>query len=1027
MGKARCVFLKSTLRQPMRVALLLLMMTIMAFAFAVRLLECALILRETERAESFYRAVGDIEIISPDANLQGVTEYLEGNPYVELVEKQQLTSGVLPEGVYNADTGGYVYGPNRDVYYSGACQTDILFYGTIRSVEDQKSGYLLRTVVEEVVTGYPEYLAPGKELEITVTSGDAATAEGLVLGERYLLRATYNPDLCYDNGAMRKYLFVPLTEEGEPVLEASQDLDLEASEYRELAFEAQMVSENQRAMNVLAAFDMSALPSVQESVRTYYLREGRLLTAADTEKARQVCVIRDAFADLRGYGIGDTITLKLRNISSVVGYLTQEQDADSYDAVSTLEITLEIVGIVGMDEEASFYRNMVFVPASVIPVSFYTGSTGADTNYKAVATSFTLRDPEDTQAFLLDVKADLETMGVRVTMVENGWELFSPVADSMRDTARGNAILFGSILLLSVLLLAFLYFRFRRKEIAISRAFGVPVFWCVLYSSLPLVLIGGTGAVLGGGAGVCFAAARASELLSELAKLQEESIQTAVPLRWSILIIFGIFVLTTLAAAGFGFLTVRRSPLALLQGEKQHGYRRKQDRILTEESDPEKTPNTAAVRTVSRTRREFTPKLAPLWRSGRPSRGFTVKFVWRHVLRSPAKSFLVLLITAGFTVAIAAVQTALTKNEQKLNHLYQNIQVDGEIISAAVGSGISGEGFIYQETVDALLQTGFLADGYYEAAQLFQAAHRFDMETGSILFDGTIENIQVYGISDLDAFAAHRDPAPAVTYRQEDFVRPFETDGRTFKTDTGKILVSRMLYNSLNIQPGQYNIGLTVSGYTTVSLGVIGIIDLPGNVVVMPLDTMKWVVEDSLLYSRAEFTIAAEMIPRLEEFREVAGSITSRGSAGTVTLSLQIWDQQLQQAVTPLEDMLGFIRVLYPVAAAASALLCLGLTVLLVITSSKEAALLRMLGETKKQVRMKVALVALTPCLLGHLLGEGAGLVMTGAVLGVIFEPGMIAAILCIIICLVVEFLGAIIGALLTTRRNPLELLQVKE
>ena len=208
-GKIRFVFLKAAARQPVYTILLMLLTTAASFMLVLALLQCALVFSEIAQAEDRYRAIGMLEETGPGADRQKMTEYLEENPYIKFVEKSWLTSGVLPEGVYNADTEGDIFGPDRDVYYSGACQTDILFYGTIRSVEDQKSGYLLRTVVEEVVTGYPEYLAPGKELELTVTSDDVAAAEGLVPGERYLLRATYNPDICYDNGAMRKYLFVP--------------------------------------------------------------------------------------------------------------------------------------------------------------------------------------------------------------------------------------------------------------------------------------------------------------------------------------------------------------------------------------------------------------------------------------------------------------------------------------------------------------------------------------------------------------------------------------------------------------------------------------------------------------------------------------------------------------------------------------------------------------------------------------------------------------------------------------------------
>ena len=557
-GKIRFVFLKAAARQPVYTILLMLLTTAASFMLVLALLQCALVFSEIAQAEDRYRAIGMLEETGPGADRQKMTEYLEENPYIKFVEKSWLTSGVLPEGVYNADTEGDIFGPDRDVYYSGACQTDILFYGTIRSVEDQKSGYLLRTVVEEVVTGYPEYLAPGKELELTVTSDDVAAAEGLVPGERYLLRATYNPDICYDNGAMRKYLFVPLTEEGEPVLEAPQNLDLEAPEYRELAFEVQTINENQRAMSVWAVSDMSALPSVQESVGTYYLREGRLLTAADTEEARQVCVIRDAFADLRGYGIWDTVTLKLRNIFAVSGYLTLETDARSYDMIPSQEVTLEIVGILGREDGiGNSNDNLIFIPASLLPKTFQPRMTYTGVSLEETASSFVLNTPEDTQAFLKAATDDLLEMGFEVTIIETDWELFKASSNSVRKTAQNTAILLAPTALAVMGFLAAVYFRLRRQELAVSRALGAPVRSCILASVLPLLLIDGVGALIGGGLGGWSAAARTEDLLSELTGLQGE-VSIDVPAGWWILASLSALLITVALAFAAGAAAARR-------------------------------------------------------------------------------------------------------------------------------------------------------------------------------------------------------------------------------------------------------------------------------------------------------------------------------------------------------------------------------------------------------------------------------------------------------------------------------------
>ena len=142
------VFLKSTLRQPVRTIFLLLLIGVIAFAFATRTGEYLLIRQEVAEAGSYYRSIGTLEALRENVDYYAVTEYLEENERVGVVNRVRRTSGLLLEGVYNADVNGYNYPFYIDTagipdYREGGystpetagdipffCPYDVLFYGT---------------------------------------------------------------------------------------------------------------------------------------------------------------------------------------------------------------------------------------------------------------------------------------------------------------------------------------------------------------------------------------------------------------------------------------------------------------------------------------------------------------------------------------------------------------------------------------------------------------------------------------------------------------------------------------------------------------------------------------------------------------------------------------------------------------------------------------------------------------------------------------------------------------------------------
>ena len=117
------------------------------------------------------------------------------------------------------------------------------------------------------------------------------------------------------------------------------------------------------------------------------------------------------------------------------------------------------------------------------------------------------------------------------------------------------------------------------------------------------------------------------------------------------------------------------------------------------------------------------------------------------------------------------------------------------------------------------------------------------------------------------------------------------------------------------------------------------------------------------------------------------------------------------------------LELLYPIAFALALLLGGVLPAGIILQSAKEASLLRVLGTTKRRTRAMLSLEQVILCLLG-LLCAAVGLIgLKGAAL--LPVSGLLWLYAAAHFCLCI--LGTAVAAVSVTRRNVLELLQVKE
>lgn len=482
----KTVFLKSTFRQPFRSLFLLLLVGMISVAFASRVGEYMLIDQETTQIGSYYRSLGRLEMLGDhNAEQDKLAEYLKNDSRVATVNQLRYFSGLLPEGIYNADSNDSCnYGP------SSSCH-DIFFYGTMMEVAGpdkniingrEHDWYYYTVQVDKVVAGYPEYLSEGMILELTAASGEEGDAEALAAlhsqleeGKRYLIRAYYDiTDLRCVNleparlpvkslsatelrGERPDYAVVRETAERYYMqmedtwfLEAPTDLDLTRPEYAPIYEDLQKVMENQRAVGILEISDVSAYSEVQEESRVFNLTEGRWPNKMDTVQGARVCAVPQELAEARGLHVGDSVEITLRDVPATVdgrtgdgepyyircirmrgGYVLSiasilQGEGYSHTGEKAVE-QYEIVGIYTCTEPD--ITKFLFVPGSTVPAHWY----------RPLETDgIVLTSPQEEDTFIEATQYDLQCLGWRAIFYPNNSAGFYATANSIKGSALSN-------------------------------------------------------------------------------------------------------------------------------------------------------------------------------------------------------------------------------------------------------------------------------------------------------------------------------------------------------------------------------------------------------------------------------------------------------------------------------------------------------------------------------------------------------------------------------------------------------------
>ncbi len=1053
----------SSLRKPFSSLLLLILLGLISFGFITKAIGFILVQRETGVLGSYYRSIGILENNKDpqSGDISAGIELIETNPYFAYGDQRSIVSGVM-SGTYNSN----VFDSNVTVvvdYYTemgwplpNTHNTHIWFTGELIKKEEIKTKAIQpenqKTIadylvfdIDTLLAGYPEYAKKDGSVGLLFVFDTHEAAipiiQEMVVGQRYFIHGWYDGllDLVFYNYSNLQILPLDDGQDWYLPLAQNESIDFSTPAMTAIKNEIDVLNENLHTLSIIATADMSAMPQMQESSRTFYLSEGRWLNHQDDLDKNKVIVVPEDFTMKRRLNLGDEISLTFRPLTDTYwGFIRDGIDSASWKSYPTYQDTFKIVGIYNA---TSYTAGFSFIPASSLRPGF-TSSTQNIFRYMPDY-NFVLDSSRHETQFTQEYKASLQSLGINLTFLPNNGPAYWAAVDPIRRSASADVLVFGLLMVVALSMAVFIYQIQHRRDYAILRALGVPAIQANQQIILPLLLLGGLGILIGGLPSWNYALSQAKASISTIPTPAGVTPSAALSPFFLAGLCLAMFLLLALFS-WLGMLILARKPvLEILQDQT---YRVKGTQKLRRASEitkpipPVYTSKAGTADDDSKLLQEPPMSKADLTTQRKYHPYSLSQYVIHHLLRSRLKSFLTLAIALGFMLASGWIRQTIDRSQTEVDRLYDTTIVQADIILADPASvsteetSNKGSGFIYQKTIESVLKSGFVISSSLEADITWPEIGNFETPETNIGF------YPVYAYDSPEAFYFGLADPGSLNFAQgwdmEHFARPLTTE--EIQQEGVPALFPAILLEQLqlnvgekvriidpytNIFPcvivGQYSGGRSFA----VHGGKIPWVRSSVNSILISISSLEAIEDGHTKFTVAHFTLDPTKNRELTQFREEMEKVMQASGAGTHDLRFMIWDEELKVVVGQLEKNISLLRVLYPVVMAVSVLIGAGLCFLLLLQATREAAILRVLGTTRLAVRLTLIVETLILSMIGVIIGLGItwfvwrleGLATAGLLL--------ISAVLYLAGVLV----GLVLGAISVTNKKPIELLQVKE
>ena len=1011
--------LKSLIRAPLKTALTFLLVAAASFALFSRATDFAVTMREINYAKSFYRGVAALDNSAPTLHMQGLGS--EGDYITYCAEQSWPTDEQLNElsslpGATLSDTrymtAGRIEQFQRlsDENHTWSMRGDFVLEGTFSGYQShvESSGAPRPGLLDLYLDDIAVLAANDDKIDVSkpilAIGADDQTYyknphpesffKNLKKGTRCIVTGRYSDKYGLEMG-MEEASFAVIEEPGSNYLAT----DTFASQKKKI----DGILDSVYTYDIVYTSDMRAIPRFND--HSMAVTTGRLLTKEDTN----ACVVHELFLEKNHVSVGDTIRVKLGDQlfhqGSLVSGASSLGASRLSDYIASAELTivgayrdLDDTSMQISESEWMYTINTVFVPASLLPVEI-------PDDYQPTMGEFSvlIEHARDIEAFKHAAEPLVAKIsGVTMRFSDGGWLSVKDSFEAGLRTSFLTAALSLTGAALALLLAVYLYIGRSKKTYAIMRTLGVPGKLTRDAVVLPFAVLLLLAIPIGGVAGLLYTGHTAKNVLMELAERAPYSYapNTAIPTGSILACLIGELAFTLLFALYFLWKMKHTPPLELLQEGAAHTYA---------------NPNTAPV---ARDRSQLPPQpdLAKISAAGElhPDRHYSAlrqvsAWTLRHMRRGITKTALSLALAVVLMGSVGLF--ALTKLT------YQDAFYETEV---------KGRALEYSSSSIISLQKDDLLHDFFCYSSL------------EVLVNGQEQNATMAFTNDMNR------------YLPQDFTVAYadgyDASALTAATGTGLFcLAGKALADTLGIHPGDQIQVLSYTTYAALSLAqeqtpaaqeeyeaslsrktkpytVVGIVETAdeaaANGLFAPANrAAESVYGASFPFGYCEFTLADN--ERLDEVNNLFEQEKMRNLMYAPTASFYI-------DVTGLENIRRIYRLLrsmFPIAAAAAALVGLFGPGLIILQSAKEAACLRVLGVTKKRSRCMLVLEQIVLCLAG-------GLLVACALSLYNFELFLRSA-QTLAICAILYLAGCVCGAdassIQVTRHKLLELLQRKE
>lgn len=993
--------IKSLVRRPVQAMLLFFMFLLAAFLILAKLVEYEGIKGNIQKASEYYKEIGTLTSLKPEEyEIEQGIPIIADDEDIAFLDIRMAKSGIV-EGMYNADIDANMVGTSNAYFYG-------VMADKYTSDSDSAVQYGCRMKVDETIAAMPEHVKDGQSIVLNIEGDDTYSAkeiyEGLEEGQRYLLKVKVN------SNASRQYFFsLASLEPGKAYAYPAKNgnLDLTEPEHKILREDIERLLYNLQALNIESTCDMEHMPIMETY---YYLKEGRLLTLEDHEKKNQVCVVRKDLAELRGLKVGDTISMTLRNLQYPWYGQIFENEKDTWKEKETMAKEFEIVGLYGSTDPATpitMYNSTIFIPTSCLPQAWEPGWITTD------SFSFCLTSPQKAEQFEARYGKKLEKQGLKISFYENNWQDYQDSVKPLEKSALIGVAAFIATGLVLFLLFLLIYFQMMTKEYAIMRALGTNKRQALLQIQVPVLLI----SVLGSGIAVLGAFWYGNERIEKLLP-QTEAMKDAVTIGFGKIALYGVILLAviTVLIYFYGRRIAKESVMHSNAGKKN----KIQKEIILEKNKELEAPSYRQMGYGIEISAVDAQKKAGI--GGEPLAGIraaqksrksiaALSYISQRIRRTPVKSLLLMLITAIFIGLLSWMPFHISETAKKITAIYENTKIKGQVVLDETVY-VPDHGFISQDIGYGLQEMKQIEDLYLEIGDTVDVsstvAENIGQRVPDIIFMATADPGKLLKNGNSNIKIQY-----ASGYDSDIFAQNLVSDKGYYA------VIGSSLMEQLQITLG--DLIVIEKPHAEIWYQVIGTYeDTEGYAdLIAPLKGAHdlYAHEDKERYAKAEFTVHVSDMEMLKQVKKELEKIVAWQSADLPGVNVVLRDDEMIQAVQPLENNIRIIKVLYPILWVIAIAFCYVMSWLSLQQAQKEMAVMRILGTTKKKTIQLIGGVQLVNCLLGIT----AGTVATAFAVREAFSwITVLSAGVCFLTCV----LAVTIAGTIILNKKPLLLLQ---